>query len=160
MVNKSLKEKAESIAERVREVAGNDAAININMVGKKYPKGVPDFVFLFQVVSKELAKDLSPSACKVILYFISMLQYGNHVGCDQTTLAEELGLTVRTINGAVAELKLKNVIMSYNDPQDKRRKVYMINPHQAWKGEMHKRQKVLKEADKDQFKLFAEKQGE
>ena len=153
MEHKTLKEKTEKVAESVKENFGGESAITI-INGRKFPKGTPDFVFLFQTVGKELAKKLTPSACKVLLYFISLMEYSNHIGCDQKTLTEELELSLRSVSGAIKELKEMAVIMHYKDPQDRKRNVYMINPHSAWKGKITKRVKFLKEQDKNQTSLF------
>lgn len=153
MEHKTLKAKTEKVAESVKENFGAESAITI-INGRKFPKGTPDFVFLFQIVSKELSKKLTPSACKVLLYMISLMEYSNHIGCDQTTLAEELELSLRSVNGAVKELKDMAVIMQYKDPQCRKRNVYIVNPHSAWKGHIRKRVKFLKEQNKNQTSLF------
>lgn len=149
-----LKEKTEKIAQSVRDNFGNESAITI-INGRKFPKGVPEFYFVFQQVAKNLAKKLSPSGCKVMLYMMSLMEYSNHIGCDQKTIAEELELSIRSVNGAVKELKEMAVIINYKDPQDRKRNVYMINPHSAWKGKISNRQKFIKsQEDKNQLKMF------
>ncbi len=157
MDNKILKEKTENVAESIRENFGQESAITI-INGRKFPKGVPEFIFLFQVIGKELAKKLKPSACKVLLYMVSSMEYTNHVGCDQNTLAEELDLSVRSVSGAIKELKEMAIIISYKDPQDRKRNVYMVNPHSAWKGKITKRQKFIKEKNVNQISMFPSKQ--
>lgn len=157
MEHKVLKEKTENIAKSVRENFGTESAITI-INGRKFPKGTPDFVFLFQLVGGELAKKLTPSACKVLLYMITLMAYGNHIGCNQTTLAADLELSLRSVNRAIKELRDMAVIIDYKDPMDKTRNVYIINPHSAWKGKISKRVTFLKELDKNQLALFSEKQ--
>jgi predicted transcriptional regulator len=152
MEHKDLKEKTENVAVSIRENFGEGSAITV-INGRKFPKGVPEFVFLFQSIGKDLAKKLTPSACKVLLYMVSLMEYSNHVGCNQGTLAEELELSVRSVNGAIKELRDMAVIISYKDPQDRKRNVYMVNPHSAWKGKMSKRQAFLKTQDKAQLSM-------
>jgi predicted transcriptional regulator len=152
MEHKILKEKTENVATSIRENFGEGSAITV-INGRKFPKGVPEFVFMFQLIGKELAKKLTPSACKVLLYMVSLMEYSNHVGCNQTTLAEDLELSLRSVSRAIKELKDMAVILDYKDPQDRTRNVYMVNPHSAWKGKISKRQKFIKEQDKNQISM-------
>jgi DNA-binding MarR family transcriptional regulator len=147
------KENLNKIARSVNENMPGINAITI-ITGRKFPKGVPDWVMMFQVVSKDLSKKLTPAGCKVLLYMISLMQYSNHIGVNQNTMAEDLEMSLRSVNGAVKELKEMGVVLSYKDPQDKTRNVYMINPHSAWKGKAQKRQNVLKAMDKNQTNLL------
>jgi len=87
------------------------------------------------------------------LYMVSLMEYSNHVGCNQTTLAEDLELSLRSVSRAIKELKDMAVILDYKDPQDRTRNVYMVNPHSAWKGKISKRQKFIKEQDKNQISM-------
>lgn len=148
-----MKEKMEKIVKAVNENMGGNNAITI-INNRNYPKGVPDWIMLFQAVGRDLAKKLTPSGCKVLLYMISLMEYSNHIGCDQSTIAEDLEMSLRSANGAISELKAMGVVISYKDPQDRKRNVYMINPIHAWKGKMVKRQKVLKIIDKNQTSLI------
>lgn len=151
---KFSKNNLEKVAKGIQNDLGDDMAVSV-FVGKKFPKDVPEFVMMFQSAGKSLFKTLSPGACKVIGYMFSILQYSNHIGTDQKTLSEELSLSVRTVNGAIKELKDKSVIISYRDPQDTRRQIYMINPHAAWKGKIQNRQKHIK-ANPLQVDLYSE----
>ena len=49
--------------------------------------------------------------------------------------------------------KKYNIIISYDDPQDKRRNVYIMNPNTAWKGTEKERRKVIKRINPDQLLL-------
>jgi DNA-binding MarR family transcriptional regulator len=148
-----MKEKFQKIVKSVQENLGTESAVTI-INSRKYPKGVPEWVMMFQVISRELSKKLTPSGCKVLLYMISLMEYSNHIGCNQSTIAEDLEMSERSVNRAVSELKLMGVIISYQDPQDRTRNVYMINPHNAWKGKITKRQKIIKVMDKNQTSLL------
>ena len=155
MEHSELKKKTDNVVTSIKENFGSESAITV-INGRKFPKGTPDFVFLFQRVGKELSKKLTPSACKVLLYMITLMEYSNHIGCDQATLAEELDLSLRSVNGAIKELKDMAVIINYKDPQDRKRNVYMINPHSAWKGTIAKRNKFIKETDRNQLDMFGD----
>jgi predicted transcriptional regulator len=158
IMKKSInKGNSEEIVKSVKNALGDDTLVTIYN-GRKFPKDIPPFVMLFQAVNVTLSKELSPSSCKVLLYLISLMQYSNHIGCDQQTVAEELNLSLRSVNGAVGELKTRKIIIEYKDPQDKRRNVYLINPLQSWKGSFKERIKVMKE-NKEQLQLdFKEEQ--
>ena len=149
-----MKKELENIVESINEnIRGNNAITIIN--NRQYPKGVPEWVMLFQAaIGGDLINKLTPSGCKVFLKMISLLQWSNFIGCDQSTLAEDLDMSERSVNRAVSELKEFGVIISYKDPQDRKRNVYMINPIHAWKGKMNKRQKVLKIMNKNQTSLL------
>lgn len=160
MEHKELKQKTENVVNSVRNNFGDGSAITI-INGRKYPKGVPDFVFLFQIIGKEVAKSIAPSSCKVLLYMVAGMEYSNHVGCNQSTLAEDLNLSIRSVSSAIKELKDLCIIISYPDPMDKKRNVYMVNPHTAWKGKITKRQQFIKQSEKEnksQFKLKLEQE--
>ena len=146
------KEKAESVASSIRDNYGDEVKISV-INSRHFPKDVPDFVFLFQKVGLDVSKKLTPASCKVLLYMISSMQYSTHIGCDQKTLAEQLDLSLRSVSGAIKELKEMNIILSYPDPQDRKRNVYMINPHSAWKGSIHKRKKYIKTIDQAQLEI-------
>jgi len=144
MSMKITKNVSEKIVKDIKSSLGDETKITIYN-GRYFDKNIPEFIMMFQSAGKSLFKILTPGACKVLGYMFSMMQYGNHIGCDQKTLSEELDLSIRTINGAVNELKNLNVILSYPDPQDRRRMVYMVNGHAAWKGHTNKRKKHLKD---------------
>jgi transcriptional antiterminator len=82
------------------------------------------------------------------------LQYSNHIGVDQKTMSEELGVTTRTIAQSIKELTEAKILIVYNDIQDKRRNVYIINPHQAWKGTFKERTKKMAQLNLNQTKLI------
>lgn len=142
-MNKPTKRQLERISEDIRETIGEETKVSVNL-SRSFPKDVPEFIMVFQRAGRELFKVLTPGACKVFGYMLSLMEYSNHIGTDQKTFSEVLGLSLRTVNGAIKELQSHNVIIKYSDPQDKRRMVYMINAHAAWKGKVHKRQKHIK----------------
>jgi hypothetical protein len=138
------KARIEGLAKVVKKEVGQETAVYV-YGERKFPKDFPEFVMLFQAAGMHLFKVLSPGACKVLGYMFSMMQFSNHIGIDQKSISEELDLSLRTVNGAIKELEVRNVIISYKDPQDTRRKVYMVNGHAAWKGKAFKLKKHLKD---------------
>jgi predicted transcriptional regulator len=130
--------------------------ISINVVqARKFPKDWPDFVMLFTVANGIISRQLRDPGSRVLLYMISLQQYGNHVGVNQNDIADALKISRTSVWRALKQLKELNVLIDYPDPQSSNRNVYIISPHYNWKGDNSKRTKLLKENPK-QFKLFFE----
>lgn len=133
----------------------NDHESDVNVAiyqKKKYQ--FPDFVMVFQAMSLVITKALKPSSCKLLWYFIAKLQYSNHVGVDVLSIMEDLKYSKMTVITGLNQLKEFNIIIPYKDTSDRRRKIYIINPHHSWKGtwkSLLKTKKVL--GDKYQLKL-------
>jgi hypothetical protein len=60
-------------------------------------------------------------------------------------------LSLPTVKRCVEELMEQHIIIKYQDPQDKRRNVYMVNPQIMWKGKNKERKKIIKAIDKNQL---------
>jgi len=118
-----------------------------------YPKNIPEFVMLFQAITKQFILGLTPAAAKILLYMLGKMQYSNHIGVDQITIAEECKLSMPTVARSIKELIDEKIIISYKDPQDKRRNIYIINPFTAWKGTFKERKKALDKIHPEQLKL-------
>lgn len=149
---------AEMLADTTREVLNLpvDSAINISLNKKKRPP-LPDFTMMFHATGMMVVKEISPASLSVFWLFLCKLPYSNHIGINQSTIAEETTLSVASVKRAVKELKEKKLIISYTDQQDSRRLVYMINPVIAWRGDNVKRMKKIKDVIKDypgQLRLF------
>lgn len=138
-----INEIEDSVYSVYKENTNSEVNVYVNQKREKPPDTL-DYVMLFQAVNLALSKELTPTACKVLLYIVSLTQYGNHVGCDIKTIAEELSLSEISVKRSIKSLKERNVILSYKDPQDNRRNVYILNPHQSWKGTLMERFKVMK----------------
>jgi len=146
------KNEAENLKQLISEETGVDKIIISQ--GRYFPKNIPDFAMMFQKVIDKVILDLTPGSCKVFLYMIGKLQYSNHIGVDQTTMSEECKLSMPTIKRAIKELQSLSILIPYKDLQDKRRNVYIINPHTAWKGTFKHRNKAIKQIESDnQLKL-------
>jgi len=129
--------------------------ISINLSRKKVP--IPDYVMVMQAVGMVVSKEINTSSLAVLWLFLCKLQYSNHIGVDQKTIAEETGMSLITIKKAIHQLKEKNIILDYKDLQDNRRNVYMINPEVAWRGKATERIKAVRKLEaenKNQLKMF------
>jgi len=141
---KITQEKANEIVKLINtEESGETTKVVISQ-GRYYPKDIPDFVMLFQKLTEQAIENLSPGACKVLLHFLCKLQYSNHIGMDQITIAENCKVSIITVARAIKELLRLQIIIAYKDLQDKRRNIYIINPHNAWKGKIKERSKAIK----------------
>lgn len=153
MVNNGKKEK---IIDEIESLIGNEISDDVSvkiLVKKKFPKNIPDFVMLFQACNKVLAKELSPSSCKVFLYLIGCTAYSNHIGVNQQKIASDLNVTKTTVCTAIKQLKKFNIIIEYKEPNDRRCNVYVLNPHSSWKGSFKERFKAISTLDKNQLRL-------
>jgi len=129
-----------------------DTKVSI-ITGRYYPKDIPDFVMLFQAITEQFITGLSPASSKILLYMICKLKYSNHIGINQTTIAQETNLSERSVSRSVKELKDAKILIAYKDEQDKRRDVYIINPYTAWKGTFKAQKKAMKLIDTNQTTL-------
>lgn len=117
--------------------------VNIS-TGRNYIKNEDDFIMLFQKITEQAIKNLKPATAKIMLYMLCKLNWSNQIGIDQLTMAEECLISLPSVQRAIKELLDLHIIISIPDPQDKRRHIYLINPHQAWKGQEHRRKKAIK----------------
>jgi predicted transcriptional regulator len=134
----------ETIGEIYQEKTKEEVSVNI-IQSRKFPK-IPDFILLFQAINLTISKNTNPITCKILLYFMSKLQYGNHIGIDNQTICEEIGCSKRSVSRALKDLTDMCIIIQYPDPQDHRRNIYIINPTTCWKGtvkEMFKTTKLI-----------------
>jgi DNA-binding MarR family transcriptional regulator len=144
------RKKADNISRSIQDEFEGDVDVSI-YVKKKVPKQ-SNYVMFYQAVNLELVKILKLNGCKVLLYLMSKTDYGNCVGVNQETIAEELGYkSIDSIKKAIKELKSYNIIISMPDLVDKRRNVYFINPYQSWKGKVAKRIEAVKKANSLDF---------
>lgn len=153
MTDEHKKETSNALANAIQNVIGEDKSVSVN-VGRKKDHSTPDFVMLFQKVIQYTIKELSPSSSKLILLFISKLEWSNQIGMNIETIKEEANMSINSVEKALKELKAKDIIVSMKDPQDCRRNVYLVNPIAIWKGDLFKRKKAIKEMPKNQLDLF------
>jgi DNA-binding MarR family transcriptional regulator len=83
---------------------------------------------------------------------MSKTEYDNYIGVNQETIQDELEYkSIRSVQGAIKELRKYNIIISTPDLADKRRNVYFINPYQSWKGKVAKRIEAVKRSKFEQY---------
>ena len=118
--------------------------IQVNVFVKAKSTKTSNFVMFYQQVNYELIMLLKPNTCKLLLYFMAKCKYDNLIETHQLTMMEDLGYTsLDTIQKGIKELKKLNIILSVKDAQDRRRKVYFLNPYQSWKGEAANRKNYV-----------------
>jgi DNA-binding MarR family transcriptional regulator len=148
-VEKITRHKVESISNAVQSNLDDDYAISVSLIRKKIK--VENYVMLFQeAVNRLLENKISKNGLRVFVYMLSKLQYSNHIGVDQRTIAEDNDISLVYLKKTLKELKDANIIIPYKDMQDKRRNVYIINPIIAWKGKVKNRTKFISD---NQLKL-------
>jgi len=102
------------------------------------------FVKVFQIALKYFVDTLSPSGCKLFMYFICQTQYNNIIEVDQSEIQEELKMGRTALNKGIKELIDINIIRIIQDKNDKRRNVYIINHYVTWKGNPGERIRSIK----------------
>ena len=108
------------------------------------------FVKVFQLGLNYFIDILSPSGCKLFMYFISISEYQNFVEIDQKVIQAKLKIGRTALNKGLKELQEINIIKIIPDINDKRRNTYVINHHVMWKGNPGDRIKSIKKR-KDDF---------
>ena len=144
--------KIDKITDAIDETLDTDYAIAVNLVKRKLE--VENFVMLFQeATTAMLSGNISKNGLRIFVYLLGKLQYGNHIGVDQETIARDNGYSLVYIKKTISELKKANIIIPYQDLQDKRRNVYVVNPIIAWRGKVKNRKKFIKE-NPNQLDMF------
>lgn len=93
-----------------------------------------NFVKVFQKGFRYATTSLSPSGCKLFMFFMSEIKYGNYLEIDQKDIQNELNIGRTSVNKGLKELLELNVIKIIDDKNDRRRHTYKINHHVMWKG--------------------------
>ena len=113
---------------------------------RKFYKSTLGFVQVYQEQEKEICRDLSGSALKVLCLLRSYLKFGNKVyGLTNKFMAEYLKMTERTISRSLKELQDKKLIIFMGK---KHTRVIKINPANASKGKFNQSKYAL-----NQFKI-------
>lgn len=153
------KRKAVQIIKGALELAGlNPDDYDISLFKRSKIKAAPN-IQLFQTAAYLAATCLSPSANKILMYFLSISEFENYVGMDQRTLHEDLNISLSSTEKGIKELVENGIIIKTKHPSDKRRNDYFINPMQAWKGKILNRKEALNKLHKEdpsQLHLFGE----
>ena len=140
-MKKNVKNEYEFV-KRLQQESGEEIQVNVFVKAKSTKTS--NFVMFYQQVNYELIMLLKPNTCKLLLYFMAKCKYDNLIETHQLTMMEDLGYTsLDTIQKGIKELKKLNIILSVKDAQDRRRKVYFLNPYQSWKGEAANRKNYV-----------------
>jgi DNA-binding MarR family transcriptional regulator len=153
------KRRALTIIKGALELAGLDPEqYDLNLYKKGKVKAAPN-IQLFQTAAYLAATCLSPSANKILMYFLSISEFENFVGIDQLTLHEDLNISIASTERGIRELVENGIVIRTKHPSDKRRNDYFINPMQAWKGKTLNRKIALNKLNKEnpnQLHMFGE----
>ena len=145
-MKKNVKNEYEFV-KRLQQESGEEIQVNVFVKAKSTKTS--NFVMFYQQVNYELIMLLKPNTCKLLLYFMAKCKYDNLIETHQLTMMEDLGYTsLDTIQKGIKELKKLNIILSVKDAQDRRRKVYFLNPYQSWKGEAANRKNYVAQQNK------------
>ena len=154
------KERALKLFYNALELAGIDPK-NYDLSLKKktgQPKPPPN-IQVFQTAAYLAATSLTPSANKLLMYFLSISQFENAVSIDQKSLSEDLSMSLSAVEKGMRELIENGIVLKVKYLKDGRRNEYWLNPMSAWKGKTLNRKIALQKAhnlDKDQLHLFGE----
>ena len=154
------------IGDSTIKISGDtDRVLVIQTKKKRYPKGVPDWVAVFQTNDAiAIIKQLKGVSSQVLLFMQQITKVDNHVGYNQKSIADILGISESSVARAIKQLTILGVITPYRDKPvdsingDGRRNNYILNPEMHWKGYHENRQKMIKEMynpnHKNQLKLY------
>jgi DNA-binding MarR family transcriptional regulator len=150
--NDAKKNVLEKVANILQDSGLNPEDYNLSIFKKPKVKSSPN-IQLFQTAAYLAATTLSPSANKILMYFLSLSEFENYVGIDQKTINEELCISLSATEKGLKELRDNGVIVKVDHLSDKRRNDYFINPMHAWKGKMLNRKIALSKLHKNQNQL-------
>jgi hypothetical protein len=126
----------------------DDAVVSVSLRLKRQIP-IPYFVMTFQEAGIQLTKQLKDSTLKTFFLCICKMGYGNVISIDQACMCEETGLSIATVKRALQDLISKNIIFASLDPQDKRRKIYTLNPNIAWRGKAKDRITLIRKLERE-----------
>lgn len=128
------------VQKTVQKLVGDDARIEVRISNKAKKKAkLPPALFVFQEFALYAAKNLTPSAIQILMYFIGISEFENYVSMDILTLSEELNLHERQIIRAIQELTELEIIVKAKNVTDRRRNDYFLHPDAVFKGDSNKR---------------------
>ncbi len=77
---------------------------------------------------------LSKNEAAVLFKLLSALEFENWIRVSQRTIAEDLNLKEPNVSTATRKLIQLGVIEKAEDPSDRRRLIYRLNPSFGWRG--------------------------
>lgn len=120
----------------------NVKELKMSITQKRMP--LPPNVMVFQTFAYLSATQLMPSSCKILMLFFSKLEYGNYIGMDLQTIADEIKMSKSAVEKGMRELKENNIVIQTKNFQDGRRLDYFLSPISSWKGNAYDRNKTIK----------------
>jgi len=158
-VKENAKIRTLEIIQKTMEQQGLDMKdYNISLFKKTTVKAAPN-IQLFQTAAYIAATCLTPSANKILMYFLSLAEFENFITMDQKSLNEELKISLRSAEYGIKELVDNGILIKIKHPSDKRRNDYFLNPMQAWKGKTLNRKIALAKMNQEssiQLQIFGE----
>ena len=157
-----MKKNNEKVAREVFEVVHDwESNMETKVTIRTAPKRIslPPNMMVFQAAAYLCATKLTASCNRILMYFFAKSVYENYIGVDVKTLCEELKMSKVTVCGGLNTLEENNVLIKYQNVNDRRRNDYFINPVTAWKGNSFTRDKKLKQMaseNTNQLELFGE----
>lgn len=131
---------------------GKNKDIHVNIKSKRQP--LPPNIMVFQTFAYLAATLLKPSSNRVLMLFFAESGYENYTGMDQTSIAEKLNISLKSVGNAVKELEDNGIIIKTPHPSDKRRIDYFLNPFTSWKGNSFSRKRILNSLPDNQLSMF------
>lgn len=102
---------------KVAEIIENGGKIkvtqNFNLDKKLTVKA--NFVLAFTSNLRQLAElNISQNELKIITYILEVMEYGNLIGINQSTIAKDLGLAKSNVSYNFKKLRQKNILVENN----------------------------------------------
>ena len=102
---------------------------------QKFPEPIK-FVSMFCHGFHHLARlKFTPTEISVLFELLSKLDFENWIRISQQTVAEDLNLDKSNVSRAFRKLIKAGIIEQNEDPWDRRRVTYRLNPSLGWRGE-------------------------
>jgi len=135
---KPTRKQTEDISEHIEktlELDNTKQQLIVQIRTNKIPP-VPDFVMIWQEAIKRVVvgEGLTLITYRVMFFLIGSMEFQNFIGINIKTMAEDLKVSVPSVDRAMKQLKELNIVISIKDTMDKRRNAYMLNPLAGWKG--------------------------
>lgn len=119
----------------------SDSANSILNAIRQKPKHRVKYITVYQDTFRDLAKELSGSEAKVLLYLLSLTSFENMVyGITLRGMAVELAISINTAKSALDSLEERKMISNSGTNNEK---VYVVNPSIAWKGSNYRKKKQV-----------------
>ena len=144
-VNKENLENIQQFTQDELDHLAEDMQVSV-FVKKKRPK-LEQFTFFFQAVNQLILKELSPASCKVLFYFIAHAEYGNYISKQMSWIMDDTNMSRSSVNRAIKQLTELNIVHVLENPQDKRKHDYYLNPTQSWKGTSKERDTYMRKLE-------------